>query len=189
MGNRTMKRSLYSSQLNHKDKVMAVNTLVVFYGISTFVKDGVDMTYYQIKCLHGEPDSVKGDVELQAANLSILTHDQLREEVGIITLGDVDEGALFTVISTSPYMVGEGENMREDILARVVRTRKEGQELYKEEDMILPRRFLPLLKDDRLPIVGRYSGMRQKKCGTKRYYDVKFMKTNGKRLQNVTLMQ
>ena len=189
MGNRTMKRSLYSSQLNHKDKVMAVNTLVVFYGISTFVKDEVDMTYYQIKCLHGEPDSVKGDVELQAANLSILTHDQLREKVGIITLGDVDEGALFTVISTSPYMVGEGENMREDILARVVRTRKEGQELYKEEDMILPRRFLPLLKDDRLPIVGRYSGMRQKKCGTKSYYNFQFMKTNGKRLQNVTLMQ
>ena len=40
--------------------------------------------------------------------------------VGIITLGDIDEGVLFMVISTSPYIVGEGENMREEILARVV---------------------------------------------------------------------
>ena len=47
------------------------NCVVLFYGISTFVKDGVDMTYYQIKCLCGEPDSVKGDVELQATNLSL----------------------------------------------------------------------------------------------------------------------
>ena len=61
-------------------------------------------------------------------SLSILTQDQLREKVGIIILRHVDEGALFTVISTSPYMVGEGENMREDILARVVQTRKEGKE-------------------------------------------------------------
>ena len=50
-------------------------------------------------------------MELQAAKLSILTQDQLREKVRIITLGDVDEGALFMVISTSLYMVGEGENM------------------------------------------------------------------------------
>ena len=149
------------ARLTQKGKVMAVNTLVVFYGISTFVRDGVDMTYYQIKCLYGEPDSVQGDVELQAANLSILTQDQLREKVGIITLGDVDEGVVITVISTSPYMVGEVEKIREDILARVVRTRKEGQEAYKEEDMILPARFLPLLKDDRLPIIGRYLGMQQ----------------------------
>ena len=86
-------------------------------------------------------------------------------------------------------MVGEGENMREDILARVVRTRKEIQESYKEEDMKLPKRFLPLLKDDRLPIIGGYSGKRQTKCGTKTYYNVQFMKTNDKRLQNVSLMQ
>ena len=33
---------------------------------------------------------------------------------------DIEEGALFTVISTSPCMVGEGENMREDILAGIV---------------------------------------------------------------------
>ena len=79
----------------------------------------------------------------------------------------MDEGALFTVISTSPYMVGEGEKVREDILARVVRTRKEGQETYKEEDMILPGRFLPLLKDERLPINGRYSGIRLTKCGAR----------------------
>ena len=78
--------------------------------------------------------------------------------------------------------------MREDILARVVRTRKEGQETYKEEDMILPGRFLPLLKDDRLPIIGRYMGMRQTKCGARIYYDVQFMKTNDKRLQNVSMM-
>ena len=55
--------------------------------------------------------------------------------------------------------------------------------------MILLRRFLPLLKDDRLPIIGWYSGMRQTKCGTKTYYDVQFMKTNDKRLQNVSLLQ
>ena len=70
-----------TARLTQKDKVMAVNTLVVFYGISTFVKDGVDMTYYQIKCLYGEPDSLQGDVELQAANLSILTQDQLRKRL------------------------------------------------------------------------------------------------------------
>ena len=101
----------------------------------------------------------------------------------------MDEGVLFRVISTSPYMVGEGEKKREDILARVVRTRKEGQEAYKEEDMILPGRFLPLLKGDRLPIIGWYSRMRQTKCGTKTYYDVQFMKTNDKRLQKVSMMQ
>ena len=70
----------------------------------------------------------------------------------------MDEGVLFRVISTSPYMVGEG---------------KEGQEAYKDEDMILPGRFLPLLQDDRLPIIGRYSGMQQTKCGTKTYYEVR----------------
>ena len=43
-------------------------------------------------------------------------------------------------------MVGEGENMREDILAKVVRARKDGQELYKEEGMILPNKFLPELQ-------------------------------------------
>ena len=99
---------------------MLVNTLVVFYGISMFVKDGVDMTYYQIKSLYGESDSDTGDVELQAANLSRLTQDQLRERVGIITLGDIDEGTLFTVISTYSYIVGEVENPQEEILARVV---------------------------------------------------------------------
>ena len=96
------------ARLTQKDKVMLVNTLVVFYGISMFVKDGVDMTYYQIKSLYGEPDSDTGDVELQAANLSLLTQDQLRERVEIITLGDFGEGTLFTVISTSPYIVGGG---------------------------------------------------------------------------------
>ena len=55
--------------------------------------------------------------------------------------------------------------------------------------MILPRRFLPLLRDNRLPIIGRYSGKLQNKCGTKTYYDAQFMKTNNKRLQNVCLMQ
>ena len=128
-------------------------------------------------------------MELQAANLFILTQDQLREKVGIITLGDVDEGALFTEIWASPYMVGEGENMREDILARVVQTRKEGQESHKKENMILHKRFLPLLRDDRLPIIGRYSGKRQTKCGAKTYYDVQFMKTNDKRIQNASLLQ
>ena len=78
------------ARLTQKDKVMLANTLVVFYGISMFVKDGVDMTYYQIKSLYGEPDSDTGDVELQAANLSLLTQDQFKERVGIITLGDLD---------------------------------------------------------------------------------------------------
>ena len=99
---------------------MSANTLVVFYGISMFVKDGVDMSYYQNNSLDGEPYSDTGDVELQAANLSLLTQDQLRERVGIITLGDLDEGTLFIVISSSPYIIGEGENMRDEILARVV---------------------------------------------------------------------
>ena len=97
------------ARVTQKDKVMLVNTLVVFYGISMFVKDGVDMTYYQIKSLYGESDSDTGDVELQAANLSLLTQDQLRERVGIITLGDIGKGALFTVIPTSPYIIGEGK--------------------------------------------------------------------------------
>ena len=91
------------------------------------------MTSYQIKSLYGEPDSDTGDMELQAANLSLLTQDQLRERDGIITLGDVEEGELFTVISTSYYIVGEGENTREEILANVVRTRKKGQESYNEQ--------------------------------------------------------
>ena len=64
------------------------------------------MTYYQIKSLYGEPDSDTGDVELQAANLSLLTQGQLRERVGIITLGDVNEGALFTVISRERFWQG-----------------------------------------------------------------------------------
>ena len=59
-------------------------------------------------------------MELQAANLSLLTQDQLRERVGILTLGDIEERTLFTVISTYPYIVGEGENLQEEILARVV---------------------------------------------------------------------
>ena len=126
-----------------------------------------DMTYYQIKSLYREPDNDTEDVEHQAANLSLLTQDQLRERVGIITLGDLDEGTLFMVISTSPYIIGVGENMRDEILARVVRARKERQELYKEEDMILPKRFLPQLKGDRLPVIGRYIGRRHTKCGTK----------------------
>ena len=79
---------------------------MVFYGVSAFVKDGVDMTYYQIKSLYGEPDSVTGDVELQAANLSLLTQGKLRERVGIITLGDVNEGALLTVISRKRFWQG-----------------------------------------------------------------------------------
>ena len=108
------------ARLTQKDKVMLANTLVVFYGISMFVKDGVDMTYYQIKSFYGELDSNTGDVELQAANLSLLTQDQLRERVGIITLGDLGEGTLLMVISTSPYIIGEGENMRDVILARIV---------------------------------------------------------------------
>ena len=51
-------------------------------------------------------------MELQAASLSLLTQEQLREKVGVMTLGDIEEGTLFTVISISPYMVGEDENMR-----------------------------------------------------------------------------
>ena len=82
------------ARLTQKDKVMLANTLVVFYGISMFVKDGVDMTHYQIKSLCWEPDRDTGDVKLQAANLSLLTQDQLRERVGIITLGDIEEGMM-----------------------------------------------------------------------------------------------
>ena len=33
------------ARLTQKDKVMLLNTLVVFYRISMFVKDGLDMTY------------------------------------------------------------------------------------------------------------------------------------------------
>ena len=33
------------ARLTQNNKVMLVNTLVVFYGISMFVKDGVDMIY------------------------------------------------------------------------------------------------------------------------------------------------
>ena len=99
---------------------MLVNTLVVLYGISMFVKAELDMTYYYIKSLCGELDSETGDVELQAANLSLLTQDQLRERVRILTLGEIGEGTLFTEISTSPYIVGEGETLGEEILARVV---------------------------------------------------------------------
>ena len=175
--------------LTQKDKVMLANTLVVFYGISMFVEDGVDMAYYQIKSLCGEPVSDTGDVKLQAANLSLLPQDQLRERVGIITLGDIEEGTLFTVISTSPYIVGEGENMREEILARVVLARKDRQGLYKEEDMILPERFLSQLEGDRLPVFGRYSGKSHTKCETKTYHDVQFMIPKDKRLQNVSLMR
>ena len=58
-----------------------------------------------------------------------------------------------------------------------------------EEDMILPKRFLPLLRDDRLSITERYSGKRQTKFGTKTYYNLQLMKINDKRLQNVSLMQ
>ena len=39
------------ARLTQKYKVMLVNTLVVFYDISTFIIDGVDMTYSQIKSL------------------------------------------------------------------------------------------------------------------------------------------
>ena len=92
------------------------------------------------------------------------------------------------MISTSPYIVGEGENMRDEILARVVRARKERQELYKEEDMILPKRFLLQLKGDRLPVIGQYIGRRHIKCGTKTYHDIKFMKPIDRRLQNFSLM-
>ena len=67
-----------SARLTKKDKEILVNTLVVFYGISVIAKDGIDMTYYQIRCLHGEPDSDTGTVELQAASLTLLTQDQLR---------------------------------------------------------------------------------------------------------------
>ena len=171
------------AQLTQKDKVMLANTLVVFYGISMFVKDREDMTYYQIKSLYGEPDNDTGDVELHPANLSLLTQDQLRERVGIITLGDLDEGTLFIVISSSPYIIGEGENMRDEILARELRARKERQELYKEEDMILPKRFLPQLKGDRFPVIRRYLGKHNTKCGAKTYHDIQFMKPNDKRLQ------
>ena len=106
------------AQLTQKDKVKLVNTLGVFYGILMFVKDVLDMSYYQIKSLNGETDT--GNVELQPASLSLLTQDQLKERVGILTLGGIEEGTLFTVISTYPYIVGEGENLQEEILARVV---------------------------------------------------------------------
>ena len=55
--------------------------------------------------------------------------------------------------------------------------------------MILPVRFLPLLRDDRLSIIGQCSGKRLTKCGTTTYYDVQFMKINDKRLPNVSPMQ
>ena len=55
--------------------------------------------------------------------------------------------------------------------------------------MILPKRFLPLLKEVKLTNIERYSGKRQTKCGTRTYYDVQYMKANDKRLQNVSLMQ
>ena len=71
----------------------------------------------------------------------------------------------------------------------VVWTGKDRQGLYKEEDMILPKRFLPQLKGDKLTVIGRYSGKRHTKCGTKMYHDVQFMKSNDTMLQNVSLMQ
>ena len=67
---------LLPARLIQKDKVMFANTLVVFYGISMFVKDGLDMTYYQTKTLYGKPDSDTSEEELQAANFSLLTQDQ-----------------------------------------------------------------------------------------------------------------
>ena len=52
---------------------------------------------------------------------------------------------------------------------------KGGAGVIQKGGMILPRRFLPLLKEDRLPIIRRYSGKWQRKCGTKIYYDVQFI--------------
>jgi hypothetical protein len=176
-------------RLTENNKIMLENTLVVFYGISAFTRDGVDMTYYQIKSFFGEPDSRPEEVSLQAANLSLLDHDQLKERVGILSLADLGEGAMFTVISTKPYIVGEGENMREEMVAKIVRARKNRQNTYKEEEVILPKRFLPQLGESRLPIIGRYSGMKNTKCGTKTYHDVQFMSARDRRVQNVSLMK
>ena len=89
------------ARITLKDKVMLANTLVVCYGISMFAKAGLDMTSFQIKSLHGEPDSDTSEVELQAANLTLLTQDQLRERAGILTLGDIGEGSSSSSSSSS----------------------------------------------------------------------------------------
>ena len=87
------------ARLTQKAKQMLANTLVVFYGIPMFVKDGVDMTYYQIKSLYGEPDSHTGDIKLQAANMPLLTgsvkgkgwnHNPWIHRRGDIVQGDLD---------------------------------------------------------------------------------------------------
>ena len=133
---------LLPARLIQKDKVMFANTLVVFYGISMFVKDGLDMTYYQTKTLYGKPDSDTSEEELQAANFSLLTQDQSKERFGILTLGDIGEGTLFTVMSTSPYVVGEGENLREEFGAKIVQTRtdkQEGTKTYHDVQFMSPK--------------------------------------------------
>ena len=169
-----MRRYWFNSQLNPKVQGDVGEHSGGLLWDLMFAKDGIDMTYYQIKCLYGELDSDTGDVELQVANLYLL------KSVGVITLEDIGEGTLFTLISTSPYMVGEGGNMG-DILPRVVLARKDRQELYKEENTILPKRFLPQFHRDRLPAIVRYSGKRHTKCGAKMYHDVQLMRPKDKR--------
>ena len=178
------------SRLGKPGEGLKKDTLVVFYDMVHFKHNEEDRHFFKVKTLLEEAGSSLSEIEATAAGLSLLSKEQLHERIGCYSLSDLKQGDLFVVLSTSPFAVGEGDKKREDLLAVVVRNENKSEDgRYKEEELILPGRFAPQLKADRLPLMGRYSGKKTTKCGKREYHDVHFMKANDKRIQNVCLQQ
>ena len=172
--------------------VLKKDSLVVYYDLVHFKKDGEDRVFHKVSALYEEEDFGKGESDATATELSHLSKESLRERVGIVSLSDLKHGDMFVVTQTRPIQVGEGASKREDLLATVIRELGEDRSTkatYCEEEMILPARFKSQLKPDRLPLLGRYAGKKQTKCGNREYHDVHFMSGNDKRIQNVCLLQ
>ena len=177
-------------RLGNKDKPLHKNSLVVFYDKKHFQKEGEDRTFFRVTSYFEEKKNLsKSEVEKAAAELSLLSKRALIEKVGCNSLGELEVGAVFTVLSVKSVFMGEGQNRYEALIGTVVHPKQFEHDVFRHEEMIFPARFKSVLNPSRLPLLARYNGKKFNKQGDREYFDVSFMATNEKRLTNLCLSQ
>ena len=152
-------------------------SLVIYYGISkSYRKDSGLTSYYHVAGLFSRATDLEYALsQAKAIELSYLTKAQLQTEFGYLRLSDLNIGTVFTVVAVFDHSLGKDDEASDILLCQVISSSPKWCQSSTICELIIPKRFEDLLKDDSLPIIGRYKGKAQTKGGIK-IHDIEFFR-------------
>ena len=175
-------------RIGKKNSPLEVGSIVTFYNIRHFERDGQQQEFHEIHVTTPEQCLEHGGLETRLNILSRMDKQELFSELGCGTLVDIPANSFFVVSSVQPVVTGSGVSEREDILARVTRILPDSNERV-EESIVVPGRLMPQLKPERLPLIGLYKGKKKTRDGLRDYHDVIFMKGDDRRVTSLCMLQ